>query len=61
MQHVIFGVVLLLLGIWGVVSHWYQFLDLLWVLIPMVLLVGGIISILAGVGGVQRGVIRSRR
>ena len=61
MQHVIFGIVLLLLGIWGIVAHWYQFLDLLWVLIPMVLLVGGIVSILAGVSGIQRGAIHSRR
>jgi hypothetical protein len=61
MQHVIFGILLLLLGVWGIVSHWYQFLDLLWVLIPLVLLVGGIVSILAGVSGVQRGALRSRR
>jgi hypothetical protein len=54
MQHLIFGILLSLLGIWGIVSHWYQFLDLLWVLIPMILLVGGIVSILAGVNGSQR-------
>jgi len=60
MQHVIFGIVLLLLGIWGVVAHWYQFLDLLWVLIPMALLVAGIVSVLAGVSGARR-MIRSRR
>ena len=61
MQHFIFGIFLLLLGIWGIVSHWYQFLDLLWVLVPMALLVGGIVSILAGVSGVQRNVVHSRR
>jgi hypothetical protein len=60
MQHVIFGVVLLLLGIWGIVAHWYQFLDLLWVLIPMALLVAGIVSVLAGVSGARR-MIHSRR
>ena len=87
MQHVIFGILLFLLGIWGIVSHWYQFLDLLWVriflwfkniirifflsiisnlsfhfqhtslfnqILILVLLVGGIVSILAGVNGFQR-------
>ncbi|MBN2496105.1 MAG: hypothetical protein JXR96_16040 [Deltaproteobacteria bacterium] len=54
MQQLIFGALLLLLGVWGIVANWYQFLDMLWSLLSMALLVGGIVAILAGLNGFKR-------
>jgi len=49
MKHIIIGLVAITLGIWGIVLNWYQFVDLLWVLIPMLVLIGGIVALLAGI------------
>ncbi|MBF0450793.1 MAG: hypothetical protein HQK75_08840 [Candidatus Magnetomorum sp.] len=49
MKHIIIGLIAITLGLWGIVVNWYQFVDLLWVLIPMVVLVGGIVALLAGI------------
>ena len=43
MKHIIIGFVGIILGLWGIALNWYQFLDLLWVLIPMAVLFGGIV------------------
>ena len=50
MKHIIIGLLAIIIGLWGVAMNWYQFLDLLWVLAPLVLLVGGMIALTAGVG-----------
>jgi hypothetical protein len=49
MMQIILGLVLFLLGLWGVVAHWYQFVDLLWVLVPLAMVLGGVVSVLAGI------------
>ncbi|MCK4728158.1 MAG: hypothetical protein KAT27_04485 [Desulfobacterales bacterium] len=54
MKHIIIGLVAITLGLWGIVLNWYQFLDLLWVLVPMAVLVGGIIALLAGISNFSR-------
>jgi hypothetical protein len=51
MGHIIFGIFLLLMGCWGILAHWYQFLDLIWVLVPMALFLLGVEFLLAGIGG----------
>ena len=51
MGHIVFGIVLLLMGCWGILAHWYQFLDLIWVLVPMGLFLLGVEFLLAGVSG----------
>ncbi|MBW2331068.1 MAG: hypothetical protein JRF30_09120 [Deltaproteobacteria bacterium] len=55
MKHIIIGLVAITLGLWGIVLNWYQFLDLLWVLVPMAVLVGGIVALLAGIGNFSKG------
>jgi len=55
MKHIIIGLVAITLGIWGIVLNWYQFLDLLWVLVPMAVLVGGVVALLAGVSNFAKG------
>jgi hypothetical protein len=54
MTQIILGLVLLLLGLWGIVSHWYQFVDLLWVIVPMALLLGGVGALLGGIGSYSK-------
>jgi len=49
MLHVILGAVAIFFGIWGITSHWWAFLDLMYVLIPALLVIGGAIAITAGV------------
>lgn len=55
MKHIIIGLVAIVLGMWGIVLNWYQFLDLLWVLVPMAVLVSGIVALLAGVSNFAKG------
>ena len=52
MLHVILGAIAIFFGIWGIASHWWAFLDLLYVLIPVLLVTGGVIAITSGIGRV---------
>lgn len=54
MKHIIIGLVAITVGLWGIVLNWYQFLDLLWVLVPMAVLLGGIVALLAGVSNFSK-------
>jgi len=54
MKHIIIGLVAITVGLWGIVLNWYQFLDLLWVLVPMTVLLGGIVALLAGVSNFSK-------
>ena len=57
MKHIIIGLLAIIVGLWGIVLNWYQFLDLLWVLVPMAVLVVGVIALLAGISNFRGGVI----
>ncbi|MBW1737266.1 MAG: hypothetical protein JRJ69_06850 [Deltaproteobacteria bacterium] len=54
MKHIIIGLVGIIVGLWGIALNWYQFLDLLWVLVPMAVLLGGIIALLAGISNFSK-------
>jgi len=54
MKHIILGLIGISVGLWGIIVNWYQFLDLLWVLIPMALLGGGIVALLAGISNFKK-------
>ncbi len=54
MKHIIIGLIAITLGLWGIVLNWYQFLDLLWVLVPTAAVVCGVIALLAGIGNFSR-------
>ena len=54
MKHIIIGLVAITLGVWGIVLNWYQFLDLLWVLVPVTAAVLGVISLLAGISNFSK-------
>ena len=55
MINIIMGFILMSIGIWGVISNWYSFVDLFYSLAPFVLTVFGIISLVAGMRTVGRG------
>jgi hypothetical protein len=48
------GLVLFVLGWWGIAANWHLFLDLVWVVVPMLLLLFGVLSIVAGIGNVGK-------
>ncbi|MBF0102954.1 MAG: hypothetical protein HQK77_18820 [Desulfobacterales bacterium] len=54
MKHIFIGLLAIILGLWGIVLNWYQFLDLLWVLIPMAVLCGGIVALMAGISNFSK-------
>jgi len=54
MKHIIIGLVAITVGLWGIVLNWYQFLDLLWVLVPIAVLLGGIVALLAGISNFSK-------
>ncbi|CAN2041905.1 Magnetosome protein MamI-g, greigite-specific [Candidatus Magnetomoraceae bacterium gMMP-15] len=54
MKHIIIGLIAITLGLWGIVLNWYRFIDLLWVLIPMAVLIGGIVALMAGISNFSK-------
>jgi hypothetical protein len=54
MTHIIIGLILFLLGLWGIVANWYSFVDLVWVLLPMLLILGGIVAIISGINNFSK-------
>jgi|GEM_PF-1302549 len=61
MKHIIIGLIAITLGLWGLVLNWYQFLDLLWVLVPMAAVVCGVIALLAGISNFSKNTTRGKR
>jgi hypothetical protein len=54
MVHILLGLVLFVLGWWGIMENWHLFLDLVWVIVPLLLLLFGVLSIVAGIGHAGR-------
>lgn len=54
MAHILFGLILFALGIWGLLRNWHGFVDLLWVVVPVLLVMGGIIAVVSGVSNFSR-------
>jgi len=51
MVHIIFGLCLLCLGIFGIVRNWWAVVDFVRVVIPVAVVIFGVLSILAGLSG----------
>ena len=49
MLHVIVGIIAIMIGLWGIMSNWYMFKDILVTIMPLVVLLFGIVAILAGI------------
>jgi len=46
---IIGGTAAVVLGIWGLISWWYSFIELLKAFIPCFLIMGGLVALFAGV------------
>jgi hypothetical protein len=55
MSHIIIGLILFVLGLWGLLANWHGFLDLLWAIGPMLLIVGGIVALISGISNFSKG------
>ena len=53
MLHVVLGVIAIFFGVWGIASHWWAFLDLMYVLMPVLLVIGGAIAVTAGISRIN--------
>ncbi len=51
MKHIIFGLLAIALGVWGIVRNWWAFVDLLNVVIPILLVLVGVVALAAGISG----------
>jgi hypothetical protein len=54
MAHIVVGLILFVLGIWGLLHNWHGFVDLLWALVPLLLVLGGLVAVVAGVSNFSR-------
>ena len=49
MLNIVFGLIAMSLGFWCMVTYWWYMVDVLIALLPLVLFLGGIIALLAGI------------
>jgi vacuolar-type H+-ATPase subunit I/STV1 len=49
MLSIVFGLIALSLGFWGMVKYWWYMVDVLIALLPLLLIFGGAIALLAGI------------
>ncbi|MBF0102172.1 MAG: hypothetical protein HQK77_14815 [Desulfobacterales bacterium] len=47
--HILFGLCLISSGVYGIVSNWWAVADFVGVVVPLLLIVFGVVSVLAGV------------
>jgi len=61
MAHIIIGLLIFCLGVWGIVANWYAFVDVVMVLVPLVLLFGGMMALVSAISNFskRRGGLRS--
>ena len=49
MLSIVFGLIALSLGFWGMVKYWWYMVDVLIAILPLVLIFGGAIALMAGI------------
>jgi vacuolar-type H+-ATPase subunit I/STV1 len=49
MLSIVFGLIALSLGFWGLLRYWWYMVDVLIAILPLVLIVSGAIALLAGI------------
>ena len=49
MLSIVFGLIAISLGFWGMVKYWWYMIDVLIALLPMLLIFGGAVALLAGI------------
>jgi vacuolar-type H+-ATPase subunit I/STV1 len=49
MLSIVFGLIALSLGFWGLIKYWWYMVDVLIAILPLLLIGGGAIALLAGI------------
>ncbi|HIJ81800.1 MAG TPA: hypothetical protein HPP76_08840 [Desulfuromonadales bacterium] len=49
MLSIVFGLIAICLGFWGLVKYWWYMVDLLVAVLPLVLIFSGIVALIAGI------------
>ncbi|MEC4676091.1 MAG: hypothetical protein VST72_04090 [Nitrospirota bacterium] len=49
MLNIVFGLIAICLGIWGLFNYWWYVLDVFIAILPIVLITGGVVALLAGI------------
>ncbi len=49
MSSIVFGLVAMCIGLWGMVSYWWYVVDVVLAILPVILLCGGFIALMAGI------------
>jgi hypothetical protein len=49
MLSIVFGLIALSLGFWGLLRYWWYMVDVLIAILPLVLIAGGAIALMAGI------------
>jgi hypothetical protein len=49
MSSIVFGLIAMCIGLWGVVSYWWYVVDVFLAILPIMLLFGGFIALMAGI------------
>lgn len=49
MLSIVFGLISLSLGFWGLVRYWWYMVDVLIAILPLLLITGGAIALMAGI------------
>lgn len=49
MLSIVFGLIAICLGLFGIISYWYYVVDVLVVVLPVFLVFGGFVALMAGI------------
>lgn len=49
MLSIVFGLIALSLGFWGLIRYWWYMVDVLIAILPLILIVSGAVALLAGI------------
>ena len=49
MSSIVFGLIAMCIGLWGMVSYWWYVVDVSLAILPVILLFGGFIALMAGI------------
>ncbi|MBF0328603.1 MAG: hypothetical protein HQL10_05560 [Nitrospirae bacterium] len=49
MSSIVFGLIAMCIGLWGMVAYWWYVVDVFLAILPVILLFGGFIALMAGI------------
>jgi hypothetical protein len=49
MMSIVFGLISMCMGLWGIVTYWWYVVDVFLAILPVILLFGGFVALMAGI------------